>query len=57
MCQIFRKMLRFTAFLSCPALFGLALIAPEFITIAITDKWLTSARLMQLLSIGALSCR
>lgn len=52
MCQIFRKMLRFTAFLSCPALFGLALIAPEFITIAITDKWLTSARLMQLLSIG-----
>lgn len=50
--RIFRKMLRFTAFLSCPALFGLALVAPEFITIAITDKWLTSARLMQLLCVG-----
>lgn len=50
--QVFRKMLRLTAFLSCPALFGLALIAPEFITIAITDKWLVSARLMQLLCVG-----
>lgn len=50
--QVFRKMLRLTAFLSCPALFGLALVAPEFITIAITDKWLPSAELMQLLCIG-----
>lgn len=50
--RAFRKMLRFTAFLSCPALFGLALVAPEFITIAITSKWLPSARLMQLLCAG-----
>lgn len=50
--RIFRKMLRFTAFLSFPALFGLALIAPEFITIAITDKWLPSAYLMEILCIG-----
>lgn len=50
--QVFRKMLRLTAFLSCPSLFGLALIAPEFITLAITDKWLVSAQLMQLLCIG-----
>lgn len=50
--RVFRKMLRFTAFLSCPALFGLALIAPEFITIAITSKWLPSAQLMQVLCIG-----
>ena len=50
--RVFRKMLRLTAFLSCPALFGLALIAPEFITLAITDKWLPSARLMQLLCLG-----
>ncbi len=50
--RAFRKMLRFTAFVSCPALFGLALIAPEFITILITDKWLESARLMQILCIG-----
>ena len=50
--QVFRKMLRLTAFLSCPALFGLALIAPEFITITITAKWLTSAHLMQILCVG-----
>lgn len=50
--RVFRKMLRLTAFLSCPALFGLAIIAPEFITITITDKWLPSAHLMQLLCVG-----
>ena len=50
--RAFRKMLRFTAMVSCPALFGLALIAQEFITILITDKWLESAYLMQILCIG-----
>ena len=50
--RMFRKMLRLTAFLSCPALFGLALVAPEFIVITITAKWLPSARLMQLLCVG-----
>ncbi len=50
--RAFRKMLRFTAFVSCPALFGLSLIAPEFITILITDKWMESAQLMQILCIG-----
>lgn len=50
--RVFRKMLRLTAFLSCPALFGLALIAPEFITITITEKWLQSAHLMQMLCVG-----
>lgn len=49
---VFRKMLRLTAFLSFPALFGLSLVAPEFITIAITEKWLPAARLMQILCIG-----
>ena len=28
-CRVFRKMLRFTAFISFPALFGLSLIAPR----------------------------
>lgn len=50
--EVFRKMLRFTCFLSFPSLFGLGLIAQEFITIAITDKWLPSAQLMQLLCVG-----
>ena len=45
------KMLRFTAFISFPAMFGLSLIAKEFILITITDKWLASARIMQLLCI------
>ena len=50
--RAFRKMLRFTSFISVPSLFGLALIAPEFITITITEKWLPSAELMQLLCVG-----
>ena len=37
--NVFRKLLRFTAFLSFPAMFGLALIAPEFIEITIGSKW------------------
>ena len=47
-----RKMLRFTAFVSFPAMFGLSLTAPELITLAITDKWLPSAQFMQILCIG-----
>ena len=50
--RAFRKMLRFTAFTSFPILLGIALIAPEFITILITEKWLPSARLMQILCVG-----
>ena len=49
--RVFRKMIRFTAFVSFPAMFGLSLIAPEFITIAITDKWMNSAHILQLLCI------
>ena len=48
----FRKMLRFTSFIAFPCMFGLALIAPEFITITITEKWLSSANLMRVLCIG-----
>lgn len=50
--RAFRKMLRFTSFISFPAMFGLALIAPEMITIMITDKWLPSALILQVLAIG-----
>ena len=48
---VFRKMLRFTAFLSFPALFGLALIAEEFIVITVTDKWLACVPILQMLCI------
>ena len=50
--RVFRKMLRFSSFVSFPCMFGLALVAPELITIAITDKWLPSARLMQMVCVG-----
>ena len=50
--RAFRKMLRFTAFISFPAMLGISLIAPELIVIALTDKWATSARILQLLAIG-----
>ena len=50
--RVFRKMIRFTAFVSFPAMFGLSLIAPELITIAITDKWSNSAQILQLLCLS-----
>lgn len=50
--RAFSKMLRFTCFISFPVMFGLALVAPEFITVLITSKWLSSAHLMQILCIG-----
>ena len=49
---VFRKMLRFTSFVSFPAMFGLALIAPEMITIMITDKWIASAHILRMLAVG-----
>lgn len=51
--RIFRKMLRFTAFVAFPTLFGLSLITPELITIAITAKWMASAHILRMLCIGS----
>ena len=51
--RVFRKMLRFTAFVAFPALFGLALVAREFTLITVTEKWLESVPLMQILCVGA----
>ena len=47
-----RKMLRFTAFVSFPAMFGLSFTSQELIVLAVTDKWLPSANIMQILCIG-----
>ena len=47
-----RKMVRLAAFLSFPLLFGLGLVAEEFIVLVITDKWLFSAELMQVLCVA-----
>lgn len=50
--RAFRKLLRFTAFITFPMMFGLSFVAPELITIAITAKWIESAYLLQILAIG-----
>ena len=44
--RVFGKMMRFTA------MFGLALVAPQFILATIGDKWLESIPLLQILCIG-----
>lgn len=49
--RVFRKMLRFTAFVSFPVMFGLSLVAPELITIVITDKWAESASMLRILAV------
>ena len=50
--RIFRKLLRFTAFISFPAMLCLALISEEFIVILITEKWLSSAHILRILCIA-----
>ena len=50
--RVFRKMLRFTAFVSFPAMLGLGIVSEELITITITDKWYSSILIMQILCIS-----
>jgi len=50
--RAFRKMMRFTAFLSFPLLLGFGLVAKEFIVLAITEKWIESAALIQVLCLA-----
>ena len=51
--RVFRKMLRFNAFLIFPSLFGMALISRELILITVTEKWWDCVPIMQILCIGA----
>ncbi|MBQ7420060.1 MAG: lipopolysaccharide biosynthesis protein [Prevotella sp.] len=50
--KVFRKMLRFTAFLAFPAMFGLALVANEFILSTIGPQWEACVPLLRILCIG-----
>ncbi len=50
--HVFRKMLRFTAFLAFPAMFGLAMVAHEFILVTILEKWKDSVPLLRVLCLG-----
>ena len=50
--DVFRKMMRFTAFITFPLLFGFGLVAKEFIVTAIGEKWLATAQLIQILCVS-----
>ena len=50
--NVFRKMLRFTSFLSFPVLFGLASVAHEFILCTIGTEWVDCVPLLQILCIS-----
>lgn len=50
--RIYRKMLRFTCFLTMPLMFGLALVSKEFICLTIGVKWLSCVPLLQVLCIS-----
>jgi Membrane protein involved in the export of O-antigen and teichoic acid len=53
--KIFRKMIRFSAFLSFPAMLGLAFISNELIILAIGEKWSACIPILRLLCfIGAI---
>jgi O-antigen/teichoic acid export membrane protein len=49
--NVFRKILRFGAMISFPAMLGIAFVGEEFILITIGEKWLESVPFMQLLCI------
>lgn len=49
--EVFRKLLRFTSFVSLPSMLGLGLVAPEFIAVVIGPRWAESAPLMQWLCV------
>jgi len=51
--RVFRKMLRFTAFLAFPAMLGLSLVSNEFILATIGEEWADSVPLLRILCIGA----
>ena len=50
--RVFRKMMRFTAFLAFPAMFGLSLVSEEFILATIGQKWIDCVPLLRVLCIG-----
>ena len=49
--RVFRKMLRFAAFVAFPLMLGLSLVSKELIVVVITEKWIESAQMLQILAI------
>lgn len=50
--RVLRNMFRFTALAAFPALFGLAIVADEFIVVLLTAKWQPAVPLLQVLCLG-----
>ncbi|PVH25680.1 lipopolysaccharide biosynthesis protein [Sphingobacterium corticibacter] len=50
--RVFRKLLSFISFITFPLMFGLALIAPDFLLLAGGAKWLESADYLRVLAFG-----
>ena len=50
--RVFRKMVRFTSFLSMPLMFGLAIISREFILLTIGSEWEGCVLMLQILCLS-----
>jgi O-antigen/teichoic acid export membrane protein len=48
-----RKLVRFTSFVTFPAMFGLALVSHEFVIIVLGERWVNCILMLQILCIGA----
>lgn len=53
--HVFRKMMRFDAFISFPLIWGFGMVAREFIVLAIGEKWLVSAGYIRILSVAGVT--
>jgi len=49
---VLRKMVRFAAFISFPLMFGVGLVAQEFIVLALGEVWRTSASYLQIICVA-----
>lgn len=49
---MFRKMVRFVAFVSFPVMFGLSLVSHEFIIVTLKERWADSVPLLRMLCIS-----
>ncbi|QIB73944.1 lipopolysaccharide biosynthesis protein [Halogeometricum borinquense] len=47
----FKKTLRVNAFISAPVAFGIAVVAPDFVMVALGEEWMTMVLPMQILAI------
>lgn len=50
--RVFRKMIRFTAFITFPVMLGLAMVAQEFVEVVLGEKWIECIPLLQVLCVA-----